>query len=172
MRSSAPLRSILEIVLKLGNMLNGGTGRGGSYGYRLDSLGKLGTIKSLDNRQTLVHHVAALCKSADDADTDGGGLLAVASTMPSAEAAGRVSLSQWNTDFKAFQKMLTLLDAQIGATRKVSLEGDLFVEVMEPFLEAAKQVTTAADAPKPEIVNYILFLGTTPFCGHVGCRDP
>ena len=144
-RSSAALRSILKIVLKLGNMLNGGTGRGGSYGYRLDSLSKLATIKSLDNKQTLVHHVAALCKTADD--TDGGGLLAVASTMPSAEAAGRVSLSQWSNDFKAFQKMLALLDAQIGVSRKVSLEGDLFAGIMEPFLEAAKQVRIAADPP-------------------------
>lgn len=43
--NSKKLAKILEVVLKLGNFLNGGTARGGIYGFRLDALLKLATIK-------------------------------------------------------------------------------------------------------------------------------
>jgi diaphanous 1 len=42
---SKKLARILEVVLKLGNFLNGGTARGGIYGFKLDALLKLATIK-------------------------------------------------------------------------------------------------------------------------------
>jgi len=138
-RDSKPLRQIMETVLKVGNYLNGGTSRGGSYGYRLDSLTKLANIKSIDNKQTLMNYVVALCEAVDKskAGTDAIPMLDVTSTMPDLDEVCRVSLSTWNNDYKGMKKMLTLIETQAAAARKTPFEGDAFPDVMEPFLEHA-----------------------------------
>lgn len=38
--------------------MNGGTSRGGLYGYRLDALLKLATIKSVDQKRNLMNYLA------------------------------------------------------------------------------------------------------------------
>jgi len=40
-QESKRLKPLLEIVLALGNHLNGNTARGGAYGFKLDSLTKV-----------------------------------------------------------------------------------------------------------------------------------
>ena len=65
-RSSRGLRAVLELALALGNALNAGTPRGGAYGFRIIDGGllKLGTIKSLDGKETLLHYLVSLCDRA------------------------------------------------------------------------------------------------------------
>jgi hypothetical protein len=46
------------LCFKVGNFLNGGTSRGGLYGYRLDALLKLATIKSVDQKRNLMNYLA------------------------------------------------------------------------------------------------------------------
>lgn len=60
-RTSERLGRLLEVVLRVGNFLNGGTTRGGLYGFRLETLPKLATIKSLDNKRTLMNYLAQWC---------------------------------------------------------------------------------------------------------------
>lgn len=48
----------------LGNYLNGGTNRGGAYGFRLETLVKADSIKGADNKTTLVDVVANLALTA------------------------------------------------------------------------------------------------------------
>ena len=40
-RESTNFKKLLEIVLAIGNYMNGGTNRGGVYGFKLDSLLKV-----------------------------------------------------------------------------------------------------------------------------------
>ncbi len=47
-----------------GNYLNGGTNRGGAYGFRLETLVKADSIKGADNKTTLVDVVANLALTA------------------------------------------------------------------------------------------------------------
>lgn len=55
-RSSKNLKYILEYVLAVGNYMNGGTNRGGSFGFKLDSLNKMVDVKSsLDSKVSLMH---------------------------------------------------------------------------------------------------------------------
>jgi len=49
---------LFEIVLAIGNYMNGSTGRGGCYGFQLDSLTKLMDVKSVSSTQTLAHWLA------------------------------------------------------------------------------------------------------------------
>lgn len=60
MRGSAALRRVLELTLALGNFLNGGTAKGGAWGFRLDSLSKLTGTKTADGKSTLLHYMARL----------------------------------------------------------------------------------------------------------------
>jgi len=52
--SSDKIRKILEIVLALGNYINGGTPRGAVWGFKLEALQVLDTIKSQDGKSTLM----------------------------------------------------------------------------------------------------------------------
>lgn len=45
-------RKWLEVILAFGNYINGGSFKGGAYGYKLDILGKLDDLKSKDNKTT------------------------------------------------------------------------------------------------------------------------
>ncbi len=56
---------VLEYILAIGNYLNGGTNRGGAYGFRLGSLPKLGEVKSQNGRDTLMHYLAEFIEKRD-----------------------------------------------------------------------------------------------------------
>jgi hypothetical protein len=55
LRSSEHLRTVLLVVLKMGNLLNGGTHDGEASGFRLSALGKLRGTRTVDNKSTLLH---------------------------------------------------------------------------------------------------------------------
>ncbi len=59
-QTSKKFKGVMEIVLALGNYINGGTYRGGAYGFKLDILTKLQDTKSSDNKTTLLHYLATL----------------------------------------------------------------------------------------------------------------
>jgi hypothetical protein len=64
-RASAALRALLELLLWLGNYLNGdNAARGGAYGFKLDTLKKLTTVKTTDNKLTLLDYVAHVARKA------------------------------------------------------------------------------------------------------------
>jgi len=48
---------VLEIVLAIGNYLNGTGPRGGAYGFKLEVLNKLADTKTADNKSTLLHYL-------------------------------------------------------------------------------------------------------------------
>ena len=47
---SKKLRKLLEVVLKVGNYVNGSTPRGGAWGFKLDTLAKFETVKANDGK--------------------------------------------------------------------------------------------------------------------------
>ena len=62
-RSSEKLNKVLELVLALGNYLNGGTARGGAFGFKLEILTKLRDTRSQTAKFTLLHYAAKLCET-------------------------------------------------------------------------------------------------------------
>lgn len=55
--TSESLRSVFEMILAIGNYLNGGTSLGGAYGMKLDVLLKIADFKSADNNTTLFEYL-------------------------------------------------------------------------------------------------------------------
>ena len=91
--ASPALRAVLELALALGNALNGGTPRGGAYGFAIEGLHKLATIKALDGRETLLHFLVARCETAAEAaaaaeaGAEGAGTAAPAAAAAAASSA-------------------------------------------------------------------------------------
>jgi Rad3-related DNA helicase len=54
LKSSAHLKTVLQVVLALGNFLNSSSKKGGAYGFKLDTLNKLKQTRSSDNKSTLM----------------------------------------------------------------------------------------------------------------------
>ena len=53
-KDSAGLKKLMEIILALGNYLNGESVRGGAWGFRIDFLTKLTNTKNNDYSKTLM----------------------------------------------------------------------------------------------------------------------
>ena len=47
---STKLKKLLEVILKVGNYINGSTPRGAAWGFKLDTLAKFGTVKANDGK--------------------------------------------------------------------------------------------------------------------------
>ena len=60
MRTSARLLLLLQLTLAIGNYLNGGTQKGGAYGFKLSSLSRLADTKSVDGKSSLLNHLMKL----------------------------------------------------------------------------------------------------------------
>lgn len=60
---SEKLKKFLSIILKVGNFMNGGSPRGGAYGFKIDTLGKLKDVRSKNPRFTLLHYVCETCEN-------------------------------------------------------------------------------------------------------------
>lgn len=57
LKSSQSLVKILEMVLVVGNHLNGGSFRGAASGFKLEALLKLMDVKGVQKNTTLLHFV-------------------------------------------------------------------------------------------------------------------
>ena len=57
---STRFRSVLELVLLVGNYMNAGSRNQQSYGFELNFLTKLRNTKTTDNKKTLMHFFADL----------------------------------------------------------------------------------------------------------------
>ncbi|EGR27953.1 hypothetical protein IMG5_185360 [Ichthyophthirius multifiliis] len=60
LKKSEKIKEMLQYVLAIGNYLNGQSIRGGTYGFKLDTLLKLSEIKMKDNRTTLMMYVVEI----------------------------------------------------------------------------------------------------------------
>ena len=49
--------SLLQVILTIGNYMNGTTTRGGMYGFQISFLPRLADIKSVDNKTTLLEYI-------------------------------------------------------------------------------------------------------------------
>lgn len=133
--NSNSLKKILEIVLALGNYLNGGTPRGGVYGFKLDGLQKLSTVKSVDNKQTLMNFLAMHCETIDN----GIIISKLEEELSMTEEASRISLDTCRSEINMLKKNIQLIQEQIIAQQHEIIKDptDAFIEKLTPFVKDA-----------------------------------
>jgi hypothetical protein len=131
--NSTSFKKVLEIVLAVGNYLNGGTPRGGVYGFKLDGLLKLSTIKSVDNKMSLMDFISSHCE-----DTDAG-VAIIDEELSMAEEASRVGLDTCRSEINALKKNLSNVEEQVKAQQaeQYADPSDQFVAKLHPFWQEA-----------------------------------
>jgi diaphanous 1 len=152
-KSSAMLLGVLEVVMSIGNHMNGATNRGQAHGFQLDVLSKIAQVKSSDRKKGtlmnfLVKQVAKHKKRCFEFPTE-------LTTVPKV---CEISLIQFDNDFKALEASVKFvrkeLESGIGKASEAAFDGDSrddpvinFREHMEPFLlHAEEEVATFSES--------------------------
>jgi len=152
-KNSKHLFELLEIVLAVGNYLNGAGNNGGCYGFRINSLNKMLDVKSADNKMTLIHYlydiVSKKHKDVLDVLTELA-CCAEASRLNIRETCARVA--ELKTGFAAVSVLLA--DATVDAA---------FSKAMSPFVASAQstleQLESRSSKLEPTFKECVTYYG-------------
>jgi len=137
-KNSKKFIRFLEVVLKVGNVINTGSLKGGAYGFKLDTLTKLGdTRTSNKDIPTLLHYIAA------KGETDFPELNDLAKDFDALPHACRESLSQVVSDLASLKKSVEFVGNQI---KTPPASPDKFFTTMTDFYNQASQTTASLEA--------------------------
>ena len=112
-KGSRLLKSLLAIVLKLGNTLNGSKEDNGIKGFTVDSLLRLGHTKAVNQKTTVLHYLVRLMKK------NHVQVLDFQAELPSVALAARESFATIDAEFAKLGKGLASLRTEQGMLEKV-----------------------------------------------------
>lgn len=170
---STSFKRFLEYILKTGNHMNGGTRRGGSYGFKLDALKKLPTIKSTDNKSTILDWIVGQVLGHEEEVlsmlTGGGAKQGSRGELASTSDASKMSLNQITADISVLIRDVKLVKGEIEFCDTEVTE-DQFVEKLSPFMEeadeAVKEMKERSDKLKDDFEKLVKSFGlTSSQCG-------
>lgn len=142
-QDSKALPKILEVVLAVGNYMNGASARGGAYGFKIDILGKMNDVKAnTRTKGTLLNFIAG---QADAKIPDSRNL---ANEMKSVHDAAEISFSQMDNEIKALQLSLNAIRKEI---EELDSLGD--AEIVGPFKRKMTIFLTRVDKPNKELLS-------------------
>lgn len=149
-RDSASLREVLKLVLALGNYMNGGTFRGGAFGFRLNSLDELLRFKANDGKTTLLDFLAALCQDSYPH------LSLWHKEVEVVCQCADVNLQQLGSDVQALLASMRVVEAELAQLGNGgALPGDALPDKLQTFVRASKAQLDALKVQSSE--NDILF---------------
>ncbi|KAL7752166.1 hypothetical protein RI367_002210 [Sorochytrium milnesiophthora] len=140
-KSSKGLRTLLQIILALGNYMNQGQ-RGGAYGFKLEGILKLGDVKSSvsGRKHTLLHY---LCELVDKKFPECASL---GSQLSHIEEASKISVSALRAGIATAKKETSGIKTLVEVLEKdPKAKGTKFVSTMGTFAQQ-----TAATVEKLE----------------------
>ncbi|KAJ3295039.1 hypothetical protein HDU76_006893, partial [Blyttiomyces sp. JEL0837] len=132
-RSSEKLKKVLQAVLVIGNFMNGGSFRGGAYGFQIESLLKLRETKAVDQADlrdrapTLLHYLARRLEEVDEENMN------LKEELGPVELASRVSISGLFQSVKHLNKGIDIIKTELTEVDAVP-ENDWFRDVMNSFV--------------------------------------
>ena len=138
-----PLEKLMDVVLAVGNYMNGSTSRGQAFGFKIDVLTKLSNIKGNNAKMgTLVNYIVRQCEAKGfDEVLELPTRLATRSVRPRSTSAS--------------SRATCRLTATVNKTRKEvnkwrrDVHEDFaapFLTVIKPFVERAEDLTTKLDS--------------------------
>jgi len=129
---SKSLKTLLEIVLAIGNYLNGGTPRGAAWGFKLDALEKLEAMKENEGKKSLIHYILHLL------ETSYPGVLETFN-LPKSENALHISISETHNDMRNLAQQVRAVRNELQSEHLD--RHDRFNQVFNSFqLKAEKQI--------------------------------
>lgn len=143
----------LEILLAIGNYLNGGTFRGGAYGFKLEALMKLSEIKTNSNKETLLHYLADL------SDSSLPELRELSADLPHVESATKEPVQQLVADANIIKKGLGLVEKELAqfppdSPDRLRVILSAFYEPARAQMEEASAALAALDKSYRELASY------------------
>eukprot|EP01087_Luapelamoeba_hula_P014294 TRINITY_DN416_c0_g1_i1.p1 TRINITY_DN416_c0_g1~~TRINITY_DN416_c0_g1_i1.p1 ORF type:complete len:1319 (+),score=366.00 TRINITY_DN416_c0_g1_i1:197-4153(+) len=136
---SPKFKQVLEIVLALGNYLNGNTFRGRAYGFKLDGLTKLRDTKAADGQTTLLHYLVQLVESKYPDAVD------FPKELRHVPRAARVVLSVVQSTVGQLNAGMKSVEAEIPQVDSTDPK-DKYKEVMTEFVDKKKPLVTDIEA--------------------------
>ncbi|CAE7872511.1 forA, partial [Symbiodinium sp. KB8] len=140
---SVSLQRFLQYALAAGNFLNYGTNRSNVYGFKLSTLGKLSSLKSVDNKMSLLDYitrVAVIASRAEDEGENPPKHERFADLPEEMSPLNRVETESFDTvasDVGAFTRGLGITEKEAAVEDRA--EGDKAGEVLSKFVSEAKQ---------------------------------
>ncbi|KAJ6248594.1 protein diaphanous [Anaeramoeba flamelloides] len=138
LKGSQEFKTLMQIILKMGNLMNGGSFRGGAMGFNLEILPKLKDTKSTKDRSLNFMHFFAKVLTEKYPKT-----LKILEAIPLYEKAANIdlpmltaSINNIEKNFKDIEKEIQYLEEKDDNQR---LKQDLYLKKMKPFLIKAKK---------------------------------
>jgi len=119
-------KKLLEIILAIGNYMNGGGARGGAYGFTIESLLKLGDIRA-NSGDTMMNYIAQLSEGKFTETKD------LEEDFPLLEQSTRESIPMIQADMATVKKGLNVIQKELSE----SAPGDNFTRKFESFFQQA-----------------------------------
>eukprot|EP01116_Phalansterium_solitarium_P008805 TRINITY_DN2276_c0_g5_i1.p1 TRINITY_DN2276_c0_g5~~TRINITY_DN2276_c0_g5_i1.p1 ORF type:complete len:948 (-),score=328.88 TRINITY_DN2276_c0_g5_i1:72-2915(-) len=154
-RTSTKLAEVLEVVLAMGNFINGNQAKQSYYGFRIDGLSKLGDTRSTDNKRTLLHFFATLLERQFPLLRDFYGEIDLS------EKASRVVSGALKVEIDELAANVRLVRTTTELVAADPEEDDRFADVMQDFLRTAEgtvaqllEARDVLDVKFKEVVTY------------------
>lgn len=132
LKTNKKLVKLLEIVLALGNYLNGTGANGGCYGFRINSLNKLYDVKSNDGSRTLMHYLYTyLTKNAPD-------VISLVDELDHVHDACKINIRELSANLNEIKAGYNVVDSLL---KDQNLDSK-YKSILQPFAdEASKEIT-------------------------------
>ncbi|OWZ05782.1 hypothetical protein PHMEG_00022060 [Phytophthora megakarya] len=118
-KGSRLLKTLLAMVLKLGNTLNGSGESNEIKGFTVDSLLRLGHTKAVNQKTTVLHYLVRLVKKNHPQVLD------FQAELRSVPLASRESFDTIDEEFKKLERGLTSLTTELGLLEKVCQDANV-----------------------------------------------
>jgi hypothetical protein len=183
-QESVPLKKLLQLILHIGNHLNGQSAKGGFYGFKLSSLNQLKLTKSVDGNLSLLEYIIqysstkfgkSFAQNLLEVDLDGvGSLASTESAIVLSELSKmKASLTKLQSAVQAFEKKLATAGTASSASTADPAGSimdkntqDRFGIVMSAFLKDAQarftSLETLATSTGSHVEEVCTFFGEKP----------
>ncbi|KAF9357922.1 hypothetical protein BGX26_002860 [Mortierella sp. AD094] len=142
-------KELLNLILMLGNYMNGSGHNGGAFGFKIASINKLVDTKASGApNMTLLHFLTNITESTLP------DLLKYQAEISSCGEACRVSLPELQSDYNHIKTKLKEIKAELSSHYPDGLQtspDDNFYEVMQPFIETAEKQFAVAELAMTEM---------------------
>jgi len=126
------MQKVLELILLVGNFVNGGTNRGNAVGFKLGSLTKITDTKSTDNKSTLMNYLTKVVQDQYPDHID------FTKELSHVEAASKVSMPTTAGEVASIKKEFVTITKSAEAIPKAG-DNDKFQSLMSQFIPKATE---------------------------------
>jgi len=140
LKDNSNFKEILAVLLAVGNYINGGSNRGGAYGFKIDLIHKLNTINSVDNNSNLGKFLGKVLKSKFPET------LAVFEELSILKEAKKVNLKALESEFEEVQNGFNQLKNEIPLNRDSQSAVDRFYPVMSEFYVECEKIISETES--------------------------